>query len=752
MGRKLKRLVLKLKQLDKRHYAAVVLLAVSASLFFLCYHAGRNRLIASCWDLATSCGYWAADVFDLPIDVEPTVAELERVDVSMLPFDLDAIREKVLSFGLVFFDGDLFLEYNALVLHGLYQICILVSMLLPVVMILILLLKELIFLKNGRKTGYRSKPLRVFLAVERIVFYPIGKLIRRFVPFFWKKKYYKVLFLVIWLLNTNVVTIGLEAIAVYYWALVSLTVPGILLQIVKLFIDLLIGWFSLPVPVWAVLFYLAFDYSRKKKGYDVLAHQEAKNCGFLKSTGYISIVVGAPGVGKTAFVTDTALSWVNIHKEESKELIADDLLTFPEFPFLLFQRDIRDGIAENRIYNVPSAEQFAIEVWNRFQETYSKADLYGYEYHRFGLEKNLGNRMETLENTLKEHAKAYFIYLCENPNLSNYPIRFDGQFDDSEYFPLWKSDFFKSKPQEIAEKSVYSHILDQDLMRMGKTVQEFNPRAGTFGFGIYTNTEWAKSRGNSQTLQGVDKDAEEANQKNDLYEYAHKMCRHASTMVRGKVFFRFIGDEQRPRSLGVDLRDLGSVLSIESKSDLMLAMPHFMIGEMLFDWLYQPLLKAYFRWINLRGDETLFSYLCLKKPLSWLSVHYRKIYNIFGTYELGIKKEAGTSYGDMPDQTEAEHHTYYLMPKKIYADRYNSDCYETFFAKKQLDCHEGINDLPTYEGLGMTLDEMSAQNDYFLMKLMQVFAGEADRKAPNPENIPVESKTDKTEEFIFWEL
>lgn len=734
--------------MDKRNYIAVALLAASASLLFWRYGAVLQRLLASGRDFVCSVAYWAIELFEWNMHVEPTVVGSSWMNVSELPFDPEEISERFLNFGLHLYDWELFAAYNNRVLNALYQISLFGSVLLPALVMLAIVIWQILFSKGEKAVGYRSKPLRAVLATERKTVHPVLKALKGFFSFFWKKDIYRRTFLLLWLINTNAVTIALEALAYYYYALISFGLVDFLQQLGKLFVDVLIGWYSLPVPVWAVLFYLAFDYSRKKKGYDVLAHQEAKNCGFLKSTGYISIVVGAPGVGKTAFVTDAALSWVNIHKEESKELIADDLLTFPEFPFLLFQKDIRNGIAENRIFNVPSAEQFAKDKWERFQKNRDKNELYGYEYSRFGLEKDLGNRMETLENTMREHAKAYFIYLCENTSLSNYPIRFDGGLDASKYFPLWKSDFFQSKPQDIEKKSVYAHILDQDLMRMGKTVQEFNPKAGTFGFGIYTNTEWAKSRGNSQTLQGVSKDAEEANQKNDLYEYAHKMCRHASTMVRGKVFFRFIGDEQRPRSLGVDLRDLSSVLSIESKSELQLAMPHFVIGEMLYHWLYQPMLKAYFRWINLRGDETLFSYFCLKKPLSWLSVYYRRIYNIFGTYELGIKKEAGTSYGDTPEQTEAEHHIYYLMPKKIYADRYNSDCYEGFFAKKQLDCGKGINDLPTYAGLGMTLDEMNQQNDYFLLQLMQVFAGENGQKAQ--ETIAAEPEDE--EKFTFLEI
>ena len=37
------------------------------------------------------------------------------------------------------------------------------------------------------------------------------------------------------------------------------------------------------------------------------------------------------------------------------------------------------------------------------------------------------------------------------------------------------------------------------------------------------------------------------------------------------------------------------------------------------------------------------------------------------------------------------------------------------------DTEKGINDIPTYQGLRMTNDEMRSQNDYFIMDLFKVF-------------------------------
>lgn len=64
---------------------------------------------------------------------------------------------------------------------------------------------------------------------------------------------------------------------------------------------------------------------------------------------------------------------------------------------------------------------------------------------------------------------------------------------------------------------------------------------------------------------------------------------------------------------------------------------------------------------------------------------------------------------------------------QVYSDRYSTDCYSGFFTKKQLECKIGINDLICYDSLSMSVDEMDAQHDYFLMDIkgmMQETVGE----------------------------
>ena len=66
-------------------------------------------------------------------------------------------------------------------------------------------------------------------------------------------------------------------------------------------------------------------------------------------------------------------------------------------------------------------------------------------------------------------------------------------------------------------------------------------------------------------LRGVKKDSFECNQLNDLFNTWLKMLRHSAT-VSNYPFVRVIFDEQRPESLGADLREVcDKVIFIEEK-------------------------------------------------------------------------------------------------------------------------------------------------------------------------------------------
>ena len=74
------------------------------------------------------------------------------------------------------------------------------------------------------------------------------------------------------------------------------------------------------------------------------------------------------------------------------------------------------------------------------------------------------------------------------------------------------------------------------------------------------------------------------------------------------------------------------------------------------------------------------------------------------------------------------------MHKKIYSNRYATDCFADFFREKALNCKLGINDLQEYESERATLEEFGIQNSYFINKLIaNNMLGAIDKKENNEE-------------------
>ena len=273
-------------------------------------------------------------------------------------------------------------------------------------------------------------------------------------------------------------------------------------------------------------------------------------------------------------------------------------------------------------------------------------------------------------------------------------------------FPLWLTDFF---PKHRLECSRHAHILDFDVLRLGKKVLDNNPKAGSFEFGVVAITEIGKERGNNLELKEVKKGAEDTNQKNDLFNSWLKMCRHSAT-VDNFPFIKVFTDEQRPESWGADARDLCDVIHIVSSGEQRLALPLYTIEEMISEWTFNRFMRLYEDFRFRRGDNTLLVHI-LKSVTAWLWRRNLRIYNRFGYSILKIEKERGTMDG------RTENKKYYLMNAKIYAKRFSTDCFSDYFNDMAKKSKTGLMDYIEYVTEKATVDELKMQNSYFINSL-----------------------------------
>ena len=231
-----------------------------------------------------------------------------------------------------------------------------------------------------------------------------------------------------------------------------------------------------------------------------------------------------------------------------------------------------------------------------------------------------------------------------------------------------------------------------------------------FEFGVVGITEIGKERGNMVELQGVEKISDETNQKNDLFNYSLKMARHKAT-VDNYPFVRFYTDEQRASSWSADGKELCTLLNISEVSDEVLAMPFFFLEELLHDFVLGRFLDLYYDYRFKRSDNTLTLYI-LKRIVTAAHKKYVAVHEKYGYYRSVIETRAGTL------DDEISRHKYYLCKKKIYADRFSTDCYsEILTAEKTA---TGIKDIPTYRTTKPSVDEFKQQNSYFIRELFRI--------------------------------
>ena len=696
-------------------------LVLSIGLLLTVYFGSLQRFWTSLCDFFSAMGVYFSRMFRLSEDATSSITEIPDVDLQKYVwFDIEALKSKFEDFPDLIFDKYIFSEYNLFLFEILYNVCL--FLLSGIILILIpILVRSLILQKNDKKAGDVSRAYRAFCGFLEKIVYPFSAWFLSIGKFLWKNKFFRWSLIVIWIFAVNLPTIVLGIFGYYFYFIATFDITSLLNQIIKLFIDLIIAFYTFPSLVWLIFFAVVGVLVAFSFGYEKLRHMEAMNCGFLKSLAYILLIKGDPGKGKTTLATDFALSWENIYKADALEIMMSMEMLFPAFSFQSLRVALNEAIADRRIFCIPAADTFADSLLIESPAPYL------YNTKLFATERNTGTSCVTLEKAIKTYARAYFIYSNDNSTMANYPIRFDGKFDSSEHLKKWDGDFFKRNAITAKEKSRYAHVLDQDVLRIGKRIDEDNRFKGTFGYGIYVNTEWGKSRGNKLTTDDVKKSDDATNQKNDLYSYSLKMCRHANSTIWNKVFFRFIGDEQRPESLAADQRELCSIIGIEEKSEIRLALPFGSLLDATYDSIYKPFIKFYTDYLNVRSDVIL-SVQLLKFGVSFLSRIYSYLYNTFGYYELTLSTEDGSQY-DKDGKSEPKLHTYYLMCKKVYSDRYNTDCHSSYFTKEQLAAGLGILDYPTYDNLRMTSEEMELQHDYFIMDMMRIMNyGEQDKE------------------------
>ena len=673
------------------------------------FNTSYIRFAETMGDLWHSVKFYFCELFGIVHTTPPTVelySDVMKWDI-FLPEDWQTFTVEAGAYFKLLFNKSNLAAYGQLIGEKLGVFAKLATILLPCVFLIVMLIKRM-YRATNTDHNKDTVPLRIFKWVSNITYQPIKRIVRAYFRFLKQNRYIPILWAITWAFHLNLASIVAAFFAYYFYFSVSFRFETMYVQVVKLFIDLQVLLRTFPWWVLSIVGYILFDRFRRGIALMQLRRMEARNCGFINELPIVSMTCGSMGKKKTTIITDMALSQEVMFRQKAFELLKKNDMKFPYFPWISFEMELRKCMEHGTVYNLATIKEWVRLKEKRYKKhRNSELQLYGYDTARYGMIYNDALKRERLHDVLETYAQLYFIYVIESSLLvANYSIRTDNLLLDKGNFPMWATDFF---PEVTVDDGRHSHILDFDVLRLGKKVIENNPNAGSFEFGVVVISEVGKERGNILDHKEMKKNNDETNQKNDLFNSWLKMCRHSAT-VDHFPFIKVFTDEQRPESWGADARDLCDIVNIASSGKQRLALPFYVIEDMICETLFDWFIDFYYNLRYRRGDNTLLIHI-LKSITAWLYKRNVKIYNQYGYCVSRIEKERGTMDGKI------EKKKYYIMNKKIYANRFSTDCFSDYFNDIAKKTNIGLDDYLEYETERASVEELKRQNSYFINAL-----------------------------------
>lgn len=723
------------KTTDYRHYICIGITVGFVLISIFCFRFAGLRLFESLRDFCLSIAYMTVDLFDLAFYIDPTVQNFSSVPYTVsdkIPSTFEMLKSNWSSFWALFVDRNnfnYFLAYSRSKLAFNAKISLIFFSVIFVFVLLLFVLSR--FRTQNNNYNVDTKALRIFKKISDKTYRPVKTWIKSFFDFVRSHKSYRILWVLTWAFSFNFFAIFFDIIAFYYYFCATFDLASIFTQLYKLLLDLSPMYKFVPAPVWFLIGFWIFDKIRKSIGYNVLEHHEAMNRGFINEQGVFSLFVAPMRQGKTKASVAFALSREAMFRDMAFEIILGSDLKFPFFPWINLENALRVGMDNRSIYNLASIRRFIDTLRSFFFDKrlsdpsvrkYALNYLrkrYGYSFRNFSFDYDLtrypiefdnAKFIESLFDVIKDYAQAYFIYVIRSSLiLSNFSIRTDGTIKDIGNLPLWDTDFFHVNSYDVDLISRHSHILDYDVLKLGKKIAGESSFA--FEFGVIDITEIAKERLNMLEAQGIRKDDDNANQKNDGFDDWLKMCGH-SAMVGHTCFVSIFSDDQREDQLPASLRQVGNILRIEHTDKDKLALPFYFVEDTLDSFLHKSFKKIFRTERFNRGDNTLPYYL-FHSLVSWFHAKHERIDNTFG-YELmkvsvqdGLKNNAAILY------------KLFISKKKDLSKRYTSDCLSDTLSVRALRAIWGLDDVPSYKTERATLSETLQQNSYFINRITE---------------------------------
>lgn len=629
--------------------------------------------------------------------------------VPFLPVDPSDLSGFWKRFGAALFDRERFLLYNLRILIWFIRAQ---RFLLPVLILVFALKTWLSGIADDVNDdfGKKSKAVRAVEAVQRKVFAPV----RTFLSLWWSSvPFWLVLSWCIFVLaGVNLLTILIEIIASLFWFSVSSDFSLIYRGIYKLLLDLTVTFSTLPAIVWIVIAYLIYTVIRRAVAYRRLERMEAANRVFIEKLPLCVLITGKIGVGKTTTNVNLSLSLQDAMRDRLLSSMMEIQAEFPFYPWELFDRqigimffcgDLPSKAATRSVFSNPDFEEYLF--------------LYDYKGKRVFDD---GVNVKHIEDRIVDYAEIQVMYRQQTLLFSSYSMRTDNLFSDLGKMPLWSSDYFRVPAFDPWCDSIRSHILDFNLLRLGKTVS--GEPGGAWEYGICSHTEMGKDFGNALTNKDLKATDDRANIKNDLLIDRIKILRHSATADH-HPFAQYIGDEQRPTSLGADALELCDVVRLIDASKNKKTIHLLLIEQFLIDLLNSIWSGWYVRRRVHRADEDLPTWI-LRRLMNRFHSWDQKTQQLFGYQEISCVVQDGSDL-----DADGKPDVIYSCFKKVHSDRFSTDCFAGVLASRAFDSEWSMQTARSYAGSVATPDEIRVQHSYFGDKVLKIGGEEDDEPA-----------------------
>ena len=248
-----------------RHLIVIAVLVSSAALSCTRYQISLVRLWSALKDFFYSMKFYFLFFFGEKSEV--TVTQLPDPEIlKLLPYDTDELFRKFADMWNYVFDGDCFVKYLNSIGKFLEVFLTLSTFALPFIVIFAFVFKSRLLKPNTDRHGEKTLFLRFFESSVIPIWLKLVSWIKSVYAVFDLKRY-KVMFIILWLINFNVITVLLEFFAYYFYFAFSVDLLNLPIQIVKLLLDVIIMLSGAPIIFWLVVSYVVLRIVAKNIGY-----------------------------------------------------------------------------------------------------------------------------------------------------------------------------------------------------------------------------------------------------------------------------------------------------------------------------------------------------------------------------------------------------------------------------------------------------------------------------------------------------